>query len=72
MRVREREKGKWVVVTDTTPQETVSPVLKVPRQYPLVLLVYVAHMIGFFIIFYIRSWKGSIIVKFELTLGGLY
>jgi hypothetical protein len=45
----EKESGE--VVRETTfvgrrGQETVSPVLKVPRQCPLVLLVVIMHMIG--------------------------
>jgi hypothetical protein len=42
----------------------VFPVLKVPRQCPLVLLVEVMHMIG--IIFLYESGKG------EITLRGLH
>jgi hypothetical protein len=36
-------------------KESIFPVLKVPRQYPLVLLVEAAHIIGtrFFILFYL-------------------
>jgi hypothetical protein len=43
-------------------QDTVSPVLKVPRQCPLVLLVEVMQMIG--INFCYISLKGCIIVKY--------
>jgi hypothetical protein len=53
----------------TGAQETISTILKVPRQCPTVLLVEVMHMMG--IIFY-WCWKGCIIVKFLLTLGGLH
>jgi hypothetical protein len=53
MRERERRRKKWEVVRDTTfegwgvrKKESIFPVLKVPRQCPLVLLVEAAHMIG--------------------------
>jgi hypothetical protein len=42
--------------------ETISPVLKVPRQCPLVLLIEVNHMIG--INFLIWRWEGCIKQKF--------
>jgi hypothetical protein len=48
-RERRGEKESGEVVRDTTlgrGQEIVSPVLKVSRQCPLVLLVDVMHMIG--------------------------
>jgi hypothetical protein len=48
--VREREERSGEVVKDTTftvrKKESIFPVLKVPRQYPLVLLVEAAHFIG--------------------------
>jgi hypothetical protein len=51
-REREREERNGEVVRDTTfwggvrKKETISPVLKVSRQCPLVLLVEAAHIIG--------------------------
>jgi hypothetical protein len=47
-RERERERGSGKVVRDTTfgRQETITPILKVPRQCPLVLLVEVMRLIG--------------------------
>jgi hypothetical protein len=45
---KERRERKWEVLRGTTfggrGQETVSPVLKAPRQCPLVLLVELMHM----------------------------
>jgi hypothetical protein len=48
MRERERERESCMVERDIifVGQEIISPVLKVPRQCPLVLLVEVIHMIG--------------------------
>jgi hypothetical protein len=59
-REREREERNGEVVRDTRfwggvrKKETIFPVLKVPRQCPLVLLVEGAHMVGirFFIILF--------------------
>jgi hypothetical protein len=57
---RQREKRKkWGGSEWEGGQETVSPVLKAPRQCPLVLLVEVMHMIG-------------IVLFFDMTLEGLY
>jgi hypothetical protein len=50
-------------------QGTIFPVLKVPRQCPLVLLAEVMHVKG--INFYMTS-KGCIIGKLNLALEGLY
>jgi hypothetical protein len=47
-------------------QETISPILKVPRQCPLVLLVEELHMIG--ISFLCNVGRAAITVKFDLTL----
>jgi hypothetical protein len=50
LQIQREKRRKGVIVRDTTfegeGQETISPVLKVPRQCPLVLLVEVIHMIG--------------------------
>jgi hypothetical protein len=57
---RERERrNKWgsserhYILGGVRKKETIFPVLKVPRQCPLVLLVETAHMIG--IIFFLRT-----------------
>jgi hypothetical protein len=50
-------------------QEMIYPVLKVPRQCPLVLLAEVMNVIG---IHFLWCCKGCIVVKFDLTLGGLH
>jgi hypothetical protein len=57
-REREREERNGEVVRDTTfwggvrKKETIFPVLKAPRQCPLVLLVDAAHMIGIRLFFF--------------------
>jgi hypothetical protein len=50
-------------------EESIYPVLKVPRQCPLALLVEVMHLNG---INLVCRWMGCIIMKFGLILGVLY
>jgi hypothetical protein len=50
-------------------QETISPVLKFPRQFPFVLLVELMYIIG---INFLPCLNGCIIVKFDQTFGGLH